>query len=556
MSQKKSVVTLCVLLLCLYSVQVCSQRRADENPPIAPTDAPRLVVGIVVDQMRYDYLTRFWNHFGDEGFKRLVGDGFLARNNHFNYVPTYTAPGHASIYTGTTPSGHGIIGNNWFDKENGKEIYCVTDTTMTSVGTVTTAGQVSPFRLESSTLTDQLRLHTQMRGKVVAIAIKDRASVLPGGHMANAAYWFQGGSEGHWISSSYYMDKLPAWVTDYNASGKVNQYRRPWDTADKIDTYLESGPDDSPFEGTFNGKDKPTFPYDLPLLWDSNGQYDLLKETPYGNSLTTDFALLALDKEALGKDDITDFLAISYSSTDYIGHRFGVSSKEVEDAYVRLDGELARLLKALDKQVGEGQYTLFLTADHGAMRPSGELKQKKISSGDEEALVRRNEFRDFVAYTYGTYDIIQNISNHQIFLNHRLLENLDLSPREVEDKIATELIKYEGIGRVYTAYQMQGEQYNRGIPYLLQNGFNQKRSGDILWVPSPGFSDYGATGSQHGSPYQYDTHVPLIFYGRGIRTGSTLLRTEIPDIAPTVSVLLGMEFPNAATGEPIAEALK
>jgi predicted AlkP superfamily pyrophosphatase or phosphodiesterase len=395
-----------------------------------------------------------------------------------------------------------------------------------------------------------------MHGKVIAVALKDRGSVLPAGHTANAAYWFYGDSEGKWVSSSYYMDKLPGWVTEYNASRKVNQYRRIWDTEKKIQTYVESGPDNNAFEGAFAGMDAPAFPYDIPALWTANGEYELLKSTPFGNSMTTDFALLALEKEALGTDGITDFLAISYSSTDYIGHRFGVNSKEVQDTYVRLDLELERLLKALDKQVGEDGYTLFLTADHGAMQPSAYLKEQKIPAGFEESLQDKNEFLEFVDFTYGTTDLIRNISNHQIFLNHRLLESLDLNPREVQESLAAELLSYEGIDKVYTAYQMHHQDYNEGIPHLLKNGYNQKLSGDVLWVPSPGYSNYGKTGSTHGTPQIYDTHVPLILFGKGIKPGRTLARTEIPDIAPTLSVLLGIAFPNGATGKPITIALE
>lgn len=546
----------CSLMILLSCGVVQAQKRSNNAASEGITESPKLVVGIIVDQMRYDYLTRFWDHFGEDGFKRLVGQGFSGRNHHFNYAPTSTGPGHASVYSGATPSIHGIIGNSWFDKASGEEVYCVSDPAYASVGTHSEAGEMSPHRLRVSTITDELRLHTQMRGKVVAIALKDRGSVLPAGHTANAAFWFQGGLEGKWVSSSYYMDVLPDWVNAYNASRAIDKYREPWNTYMPLQAYLESGPDNNAYEGLFEGKGTPTFPYDLNSLWEANGQYDLLRVTPFGNSLTTDFALLAMEKEGLGTDDITDFLAISYSSTDYIGHKFGVDSKEVQDTYIRLDLELGRLLKALDKAVGEGAYTLFLTADHGAMQAEGILKEHRIPSGHEESLENKAEFKEFVQFTYGTADIIRDISNHQVFLDHRLLESLDLNPREVQEKLAAELLRYEGIDRVYTAHQMQQESYHNGIPYLLQNGYHQKLSGDVLWVPSPGYTDYGKTGSTHGSAQIYDTHVPLLFYGNGIRPGSSVRRTEIPDIAPTLSVLLGISFPNGTTGQPVAEALK
>jgi len=304
----------------------------------AQTDAhekPKLVVGIVVDQMRYDYLTRFHAKFDNNGFKRLINDGFSCNNNHFNYMPTLTAPGHASIFTGTTPKNHGIISNDWYNKFEKKSVYCTEDNAVRSVGTKTTAGEMSPHRMKTTTVSDQNRLHTQMRGKTIGISLKDRGAILPAGHTANAAYWFQGREEGNFITSSYYMDKLPGWVTSFNASAKAKSYLRPWKTLLDINTYTESGPDLNDFEGGFEGKETAVFPYDLGGLNPANGGYDILKVTPYGNSLLVDFALAAIDGEQLGTDEDTDFLTVSFSSTDYVGHNFVYSSnlfKEVRSA--------------------------------------------------------------------------------------------------------------------------------------------------------------------------------------------------------------------------------
>ena len=518
--------------------------------------APRLVVGIVVDQMRYDYLTRFWVHYGDGGFKRLVNGGFNCKNNHFNYAPTYTGPGHASIYTGTTPATHGIIGNNWYDKALGKEVYCAEDDNYKSVGTTSDAGQMSPQRMNVTTITDQLRLHTQMRGKVIAVALKDRGAILPGGHTANAAYWFNGKDEGNWISSSFYMDDLPKWVKDFNASNIVEQYKKPWTPLKDINTYVESGLDNTSYEGLFSGETTPTFPHNLPNLWNGNDEYDILKSTAFGNNITVDFALAALEGESLGMDTITDFFAISFSSTDYVGHMYGVNSKEVQDTYLRLDRDLERLLKALDKKVGEGKYTVFLTSDHGAIDVPAYLKDQKIPMGymGYEDVVAK--LKEFVEFTFGTTDLIQNVSNDQLFLDHKVIQNLDLDVKEVQEALAQELLGYETVDRAYTAYQMWQNQYTQGIPYIMQNGYNQKRSGDVLFVLKPGNADYSKTGSTHGSPQVYDTHVPLLFYGKGIRKGATFTRTEISDIAPTIAALLGIAFPNGTTGKPIVEVLQ
>lgn len=519
-------------------------------------NAPRLVVGIVVDQMRYDYLSRFWDKFEDDGFKRLVNDGFVARNHHFNYAPTSTGPGHASVYTGTTPAVHGIIGNDWFDKASGKSVYCAGDETVTSVGTDSKAGENSPHRMLVTTVTDELRLHYQMRSKVIAVALKDRGAVLPGGHTANAAYWWEGGSTGNWISSSYYMDKLPKWVKKFNGSGNANSYRKPWNTLEKISKYVESNPDDVPYESAFRGEKDPVFPHDLPKLWDENGKYEILRLTPFGNSMTLDFALEALDEEDLGEDEIPDFLAVSFSSTDYVGHKFGVDSKEVEDTYLRLDQDIARLLKQLDRKVGSGEYTVFLTADHGALAVQNYLKDQRIPAGYLDLRSLREKLDAYTENTYGDKAIIRDFSNAQLFLDYQVLEGLKLNPTEVQQCLAAELRSYPEIQQVFTADQMRQSDYTTGVSAILQNGFNPERSGDLLLVHAPAYASYSPTGSTHGSPYPYDTHVPLLLYGKGIRQGNTLRRTTIPDIAPTISSLLGIAFPNGTTGEPIPEALK
>lgn len=552
--------TLLVILISAFlSAPVSHGQKRKDKKEQAPKEqlaiAPKLVVGIVVDQMRYDYLTRFWGQYGEGGFKRLVGEGFNAKNHHYNYAPTSTGPGHASVYTGTTPATHGIIGNNWFDKESGKSVYCAGDDAYASVGSDSKVGQMSPHRMLTTTITDQLRLHTQKRGKVIGIALKDRGAVLPAGHAANAAYWFEGGAAGNWVSSTYYMEALPQWAKEFNSSRQVDAYRKTWTTLRPIGNYAESGIDANPYEGKFKGETNSAFPHDIPQLWEANGQYDMLGPTPFGNSLTLDFALAALEGEDLGQDAITDFLAISFSSTDYVGHFFGVNSKEVQDTYIRLDLDLARLLSTLDEKVGAGEYSLFLTADHAALDVPAYLADSKIPAGylDMEGIGER--FAKFLQYRFGTTDVVRSQSNSQLFLDHTILTNLDIDIPEAQEAIARELLTYPGIARTYTAHQMWTTDFSRGIPHILQNGYNQKRSGDVLIVPEPAYVASGRTGSTHGSAQIYDTHVPLLLYGKGIRQGSTVNRTEIPDIAPTVASLLGIAFPNGTTGKPIGEAL-
>ena len=550
-----------VLFFLMLGIQnpINAQRKSKEKISEEKTESsstpPKLVVGIVVDQMRYDYLTRFWGHYGEGGFKRLINSGFNCKNNHFNYAPTSTGPGHASVYTGTTPATHGIIGNDWYDKETNKKVYCAGDDRFASVGTASNAGQMSPHRMNVTTITDQLRLHTQMRGKTIAISLKDRGAVFPGGHTANGAYWFHGETEGRWITSSFYMSNLPKWVADFNGSNKVEQYKKPWTTLRDINTYVESGLDNTAYEGLFKGETVSVFPHDIPKLWEENGHFDILKDTPFGNTMVVDFALAALTGESLGTDSVTDFLAISFSSTDYIGHKFGVNSKEVQDTYLRLDQDLDLLLKALDKQVGLGEYIVFLTADHAAIEVPTYLRDQKVPAGYSRPRDWMGKLNEFLNFTYGTTDLVKNSSNEQLFLDDKLVKNLGLEIRVVQEAIALELLSYDAIDKVYTGYQMWQNSYEQGIANIIQNGYNQKRSGDVLWVLKPGFIDYGVTGSTHGSPQVYDTHVPLLFYGKGIPAGQTARKTVISDIAPTLAVLLGISYPNGNIGEPIIEVL-
>lgn len=534
-----------LLLLCVI---LALESQAQE----LPTEKPKLVVGIVVDQMRYDYLTRFWERYGDDGFKRMVREGFNFKNNHFNYVPTYTGPGHASVHTGTSPINHGIIGNDWYDKFAGEMVYCTEDDSVEPVGTNSIAGKMSPHRLKSTTVADQNRLHTQMRGKTIGVALKDRGSILPAGHTANAAYWFHGENEGKWITSSFYVDELPQWVQDFNKSDIAESYLKTWNTLYDIDTYIASGDDDTEFERGFHGKDTPSFPYDLKALAAGNKGYDLIKTVAYGNDLTTDFALAAIEGEELGQDENTDFLTLSFSSSDYVGHNFGVNSKEVEDTYLRLDANLGTILKELDKKVGEGNYTVFLTADHGAVDVPAYLQSRKIPAGYFDNIKLKTELEDYILNKFDEEDLIENISNNQIFFNYKILEEAEIDAKELGSSIAHYLLQMDQIDKVYTRDQLQSGYFTTGMAALIQNGFNQKRSGDVMYVLDPAtIPSTSRKGTTHGSGLSYDTHSPLLFFGNGIKPGSTFKRSEIVDIAPTIAALLGIEFPNSVTGNPL-----
>ena len=518
------------------------------------TSKPKLVVGVVVDQMRFDYLNRFKKKYSANGFLRLIKQGYSCNNHHFNYIPTYTAPGHASIFTGTTPSVHGIIGNSWYDKASNSTVYCTTDKAYIPVGAAAKYGQASPRNMKETTLADQNRLFTQMNGKTIGVSIKDRGAVFPSGHTANGAYWFEGLNEGKWMTSTYYMDALPQWVKDFNTPSNIASYLKPWNTLYDISLYEESGSDLSDYEQGFNGKSTSEFPYDLKALMELNEGYDIIKSTPFGNTMITDFALSAIEAESLGVDDYTDFLTVSYSSTDYIGHNFGINSVELQDTYLRLDLEVERLLNYLDAKVGAGNYTLFLTSDHGAVDVPSFLTDVHIPSG----YVPKNSFASL--YTnlkkkYGVSDLIMKISNDQVFLNQERITALKVNLEDVQKFVVNEIISYPHIKKAYTATTMQTRYFKEGAEKMLQNGYHQKLSGDVLFTLESGVISYDSKGTTHGSGYNYDTHVPLLFYGNGIQPGKTYKRTNVTDIAPTISALLGIALPSGATGTIIEEVI-
>ncbi len=526
-------------------------------------EKPRLVVGIVVDQMRQEYLYRYEKKFGTGGFRRLMVDGFMLKNGHYNYVPTYTGPGHASVYTGTTPAVHGIIGNDWYEKSSRTVVNCVGDERQKPVGNDAGNGDVSPWRMLSTTITDELKMATQKKSKVIGLSIKDRGAVLPAGHMADGAYWFDG-STGKFISSTFYKPGLPLWLDKFNALKLADQFlNNEWKTLLPIDQYTESGPDDSPYETRLKGKDeRPVFPYKLKEMRTAFGSMDLITSTGFSTELLTELARAAVDGEELGKDEVTDFLAISYSSPDYVGHAMGPNAVEVEDIYLRLDKHIEALLADLDKKVGAGRYVVFLTSDHGVADVPQYMKDNKISAGILRMTAVEAGLNEHLKAYFGDRKIIEKIINDQVFLNPDAFAG-DPKSSGVDLLIATELIsqyllKVEGIADVFSAASLRSSGYSEtGIKGNLVRGYHRKRSGDIAFVLEPQWIESASVvGTTHGSGYSYDTHVPIIFYGWGIQKGSTVNYHTITDIAPTLSVLLNIKFPSGCTGQPVGEALK
>ncbi|MEW6469560.1 MAG: alkaline phosphatase PafA [Bacteroidota bacterium] len=543
-------------VLFIATVFSASALAAQEKPlPPKTASAPKLVVGIVVDQMRVDYIYKYWSKYGNEGFKRLLNEGFNCKNTHYNYVPTYTGPGHASIYTGTTPAYHGIVSNEWYDREKNKTVYCAQDDNISAVGGSAKAGSMSPKNMLSTTFCDQLKLSNNQQSKVIGIALKDRGAILPAGHSANAAYWFDA-STGDWMSSTFYMKELPKWVNDFNGKQVAENYiSKPWTTLLPIEQYTESYADDNIYETVLKGETKPVFPHDLPKIAPMNGGAGIIRWTPFGNSLTKDFALEAIKAENLGKGKGTDIIAISFSSPDYIGHAYGPQSVEIEDTYLRLDKDMAEILKFIDTWVGKNNALVFLTADHAAVDNPAYLNSLKIPGGyfsDKQPL---DSLKKHMLAKYSD-SLILKYDNQQIYLDHKAIENKKLNRAEVESTVADFMLRFRGVATVVTASSLKNTYYASGMNQLIQNGFYPKRSGDVAICFEPGWVEYGNTGTTHGSGYTYDTHVPLLFYGWNIKPGSSAQRVHITDIAPTICMMLNIGLPNACTGEPIQALVK
>lgn len=516
---------------------------------------PKLVVGIVVDQMRHDYIYRYWDRYGSGGFKRLIQKGYFYKNTQYNYVPTYTGPGHASIYTGSTPATHGIIANDWFLKNENKTIYCTEDKTVKTIGSESKAGLMSPKNMLTTTIGDELKLSNNQKSKVIAVSLKDRSSILPGGHSANAAYWFDG-SCGKFITSTYYMNQLPDWLNHFNQLELAKKYlTQGWNTLYPLSSYTASISDDNHFEKAPNKKEKPIFPYEYKSQIENN-DYDIIRATPYGNTLIKDLAISCLKNEGLGKGPETDLLCVSFSSTDYVGHSYGPRSVEIEDVYLRLDKDLEALLNSLDSIVGKNNYLLFLTADHGACDVPNYLIEQKIPAGYIKSSEIEKMTKEFCVSKFGD-SLIYSISNQQVFLNEKKITSLKLNKNDIEKQLADYLITIPGIAEAYPSEILKYQAYPEGwFKHLIQKGYNHVRSGNIAFSYNPAWMEYMEKGTTHGAAYSYDTHVPLIFYGLNIPAGQSVKKVSIVDIAPTLSMLLQISFPNGCNGKPLEEVIK
>ncbi len=507
---------------------------------------PKLVVQVVVDQMRAEYLQRFDHQFApDGGFRTLMDSGFSYSNTHYNYVPTYTGPGHASISTGTTPKYHGVVANDWWDNRTASEVYCAQDMEVEPVGTLESSSKRSPKNLRSLTFSDGIKLYTNNQGKSFGVSVKDRGAIFPAGHMADGAFWLDASM--HFVSSSYYMNQLPDYVSDFNGEEfAMNEMRRGWRLELSPRKYELSLEDENPYEPKLN-KQSSSFPYDLEyMVKASNGAFresglERLKMTPIGNEMVLEMALLLLKEEDLGDDEFTDFLGVSFSSPDYAGHTWGVRSREVHDMYLKLDAQLGQLIKALDKKVGRDQYIIYLTADHGASENPNHLRNfgydvRNYANADVVAMLN-DAIDEQVDLPINMENAVAKIINHHLYLNDWA--------KPYAKEIAKIIEQVDPFVHVYTADEVR-RPGNEALALLLHQGYQTRFAGDLIFQLQPNCIFYGPTGSTHGTGYTYDTHVPFLMMGAGVSAGSSHEKMHITDVVDRVAEKANLPYaPNS-----------
>ena len=514
---------------------------------------PKLIVGIVVDQMRWDYLYRYYNRYGNDGFKRLLNEGFSCENTMINYIPSYTAVGHSTIFSGSVPAIDGMAGNDWIEQLTGKRMYCTDDSTVQGVGNGSVIdGKMSPRNLLVTTITDELRLATNFQSKVVGVSLKDRAAILPAGHLATAAYWLNDAT-GNFISSTYYMKQLPDWVNKFNEKKHVTQLiEKGWTTLYPLNTYKQSDADAQPYEGLFPGETSSVFPHDLKAAYAKNKSS--FRNTPFGNTLTFEFAKQALDGYQLGKGSATDFLTINVASTDYVGHLFGINAIETEDTYLRLDKELAGFFKTLDARIGKGQWLVFLTADHGAAHAIGFMQQHNLPSDFWYPKPLADTLNKILFEKFRTAQLVRAIMNYQVDFDLTKIDASNLNFDAIKKTVVEFLQKQPGVSFAVDMAAIGKAPVPEKLKTMMTNGYYFKRSGQIQIILNPGwYEGYSKTGTTHGSWNPYDTHIPLLWYGWNIKHGKLNREVYMTDIAATLAALLHVQMPNGCIGKVIEE---
>lgn len=528
---------------------------------VAKAPLPKLVVVIVVDQFRYDFLERFKGVLTRGGFRRLMEGGAFFTEANYDYIPTYTAPGHAAVFTGSIPALDGIVGNSWFDRDNGKVRAMVMDDAahlVTNDGVRSQSGAPSPRQLTGTTIGDQMRLATQFQSKVIAISMKDRAAVFSGGQRPSGAFWFDSGI-GRFVSSDYYFPALPQWVKQFNELTRPDRYfGAHWDrTLKKDDAYplppsFQLPEQTSPLGGRF--------PYTVTGGADKLGPrfYNAFEYSPFALEYLAEFSKAAIEGESLGADPFPDLLALSFSTTDLVGHAYGPDSPEVEDLYIRLDRVLEDLLNFIDRRVSLANTIIVLTGDHGVSPIPEFLKSKGLPAGRIPGKGVEEAANQALSARFGEGKWVLAFVNDQLYLDHKLMAQRRVDPGEAERVAGEATLTVPGLLNYFTRTQLLSGNLQHGpLARRATNGFNRLRSGDVWVITEPfAFIDEGKVGTTHGSPYNYDTHVPVILFGRGVHPGRYPTACTPSDIAPTLAALLGVEPPSNRYGRVLEEALE
>lgn len=547
---RKSVI---IVVLLFVSVSIFSQGA------YIPPDRPALIIGIIAEGLRFDQVEKLRDQLRENGIRKLLNEGTSYRNANSGYLLTQGAPGFATIVSGTEPAFHGIPSDSWYEPFNNELVYCTRDVSINPVGGSYEFGLNSPVNLRSSSFSDELKMSTNGKSKVFGIGFRDYGAVLGAGHAADGAFWFDERT-GTWMSCTYYMNLLPSWLNDFNALGLADKYLSgKWDRFRQEEDYGVALPDSSVHEKGFKGSYM--FPYDLNRLTLSGGlskkrDYSLLKETPFSNSLTTDLAIRLIDEERLGQDEYPDYITIAYSATDYISHRFGPSSAESADAFYRLDAEIERLLDYLNGKIGKRNILVFFTSAHGIAEVPLVLESNHIPSGYFKSNQAMMLLRSYLNAYYGQGDWVRAYHERQIFLNRGLIEDARISLEDIQKRVSRFMVQFSGVAAAYPSYAFETNNFTEGHLRKISNSYTPMRSGDVFIILLPGWVEYSDHITNHNSPYDYDSHVPLIWYGWSVNRTSVFRRVNITDIAATLSAIMRIPLPNACSGEPLPELFR
>jgi len=515
-------------------------------------NVPPLVVVISIDQMRTDYLSRYWNKFQSGGFKRLMTEGAVCTNAQLNLHVQKISTGTATMFTGAYPSTHGIVNDSWYDRLRKKEVNCIGDDYFITVGSDSDEGERSAAKLLAPTIGDLIKINTRNQSKVFSVAMNDVSAILSAGHAANGAYWFDT-QNGNMISSSYYVDIFPEWVRQFNEKEFAKMYtQRDWTTLLPVSSYEESQPDDYLLEKGYYDKWN-TFPYDLKKIKEKAGSYKFLKTTPFGNSMVRDFATGLIISEGLGTDDSPDLLTVTFTSMDYENNSFGPVSVEMEDTYLRLDQEIASFIDFLDKTFGKGNALVVLTSTCSSVYQADYLKEEfnmPVGTFSPESAVAL--LKSFLNITYGQGDWIEVAGDQQLYFNLELLEKNNISPEAIQTKAANFINQFEGVKIALPSASFAQGDYSKGQLAVIANSYNFKRSGDVLYQLEDGWQPVY---KYQRTIYNDNSNIPFIMHGSAVKRMQMRSKIMGEDLVPTILEILHMPIPDHCAGRILEEVL-